>query len=253
MVSGSAPLPKPIFDRWEEITGHRLLERYGMTETGMVLSNPLEGQRIPGTHGTPLPGVEVRITKNNKNNNNNNDSDVLVQGTWHGSRILTNEKGVLSGELQVKGDNVFREYWNKPDETKKEFTNDGWFKTGDTVQYDNRIYSILGRSSVDIIKTGGFKVSALQVETAILGHPDIIDCAVVGLPDITWGQKVAAVVVAREGTEIILSQLREFGKKLLPEYAVPTVLKVVDKIPKNNMGKVNKPNLLAEVFPKNQI
>ncbi|XP_015122402.1 acyl-CoA synthetase family member 3, mitochondrial [Diachasma alloeum] len=249
MVSGSAPLPKPIFDRWEEITGHRLLERYGMTETGMVLSNPLEGQRIPGTVGTPLPGVHVRLTKEE----GGETPEVLVEGSWAGTKVIGHRKGPIVGDLQVKGESVFREYWKKPEATAKEFTKDGWFKTGDTAQYDKGVYSILGRSSVDIIKTGGYKVSALQVETAILGHPDIIDCAVVGLPDITWGEKVAAVVVTREGAEIILSQLREFGKKSLPEYAVPTVLKVVDKIPKNSMGKVNKPDLLAAVFPKNQI
>ncbi|XP_057334318.1 malonate--CoA ligase ACSF3, mitochondrial [Microplitis mediator] len=250
MVSGSAPLPKPIFDRWEEITGHRLLERYGMTETGMVLSNPLEGQRIPGTVGTPLPGVQVRITKSEPTST----PEVLVQGSSSGSKVVSKKDKIpISGDLQVKGESVFREYFNKPEATAKEFTTDKWFKTGDTAMYDGNVYSILGRSSVDIIKTGGYKVSALQVETVILGHPDIIDCAVVGLPDITWGQKVAAVAVTREGSEILLHQLREFSKKSLPDYAVPTVLKIVDKIPKNNLGKVNKPNLLAAVFPNNKI
>ncbi|KAH0535519.1 malonate--CoA ligase ACSF3, mitochondrial [Cotesia glomerata] len=248
MVSGSAPLPKPIFDRWEEITGHRLLERYGMTETGMALSNPLEGQRIPGTVGTPLPGVQVRIT------GPSSTPEVLVQGSSSGSKVVGKEAKIpVSGDLQVKGESLFREYFNKPEATAKEFTSDKWFKTGDTAMYDGSVYSILGRSSVDIIKTGGYKVSALQVETVILGHPDIIDCAVVGLPDITWGQKVAAVAVTREGSEILLHQIREFAKKSLPDYAVPTVLKIVDKIPKNNLGKVNKPNLLAAVFPNNKI
>ncbi|XP_034947583.1 malonate--CoA ligase ACSF3, mitochondrial [Chelonus insularis] len=250
MVSGSAPLPKPIFDKWEEITGHRLLERYGMTETGMVLSNPLEGQRIPGTVGTPLPGVQVRIT-NPKSPDNT--PEVLVQGDYQGSKIISKSKPPINGELQVKGESVFREYWNRPEATNKVFTRDKWFKTGDTIKYENGVYSILGRSSVDIIKSGGYKVSALQVETVILGHPDIIDCAVVGLPDITWGQKVAAVAVTREGKEIVLSQLRDFAKQSLPSYAVPTVLKIVDKIPKNSLGKVNKPNLLAALFPENKI
>ncbi|CAG5081803.1 Similar to Acsf3: Malonate--CoA ligase ACSF3 [Cotesia congregata] len=231
-----------------KITGHRLLERYGMTETGMVLSNPLEGQRIPGTVGTPLPGVQVRIT------GPSSTPEVLVQGSSSGSKVVGKEAKIpVSGDLQVKGESLFREYFNKPEATAKEFTSDKWFKTGDTAMYDGNVYSILGRSSVDIIKTGGYKVSALQVETVILGHPDIIDCAVVGLPDITWGQKVAAVAVTREGSEILLHQIREFAKKSLPDYAVPTVLKIVDKIPKNNLGKVNKPNLLAAVFPNNKI
>ncbi|KAK0077299.1 hypothetical protein PV325_001308 [Microctonus aethiopoides] len=250
MVSGSAPLPKPIFDRWEEITGHRLLERYGMTETGMVLSNPLDGERIPGTVGTPLPGAQVRITKPQSDGNT---QEILVQGSSLGSKVMKKGQNSISGDLEVKGDSVFREYWKRPEATKKEFTADKWFKTGDTAKYENNVYSILGRTSVDIIKTGGYKVSALQVETVILGHPDIIDCAVVGLPDITWGQKVAAVAVTREGSEILLSQLRKFGKKSLPDYAVPTVLKIVDKIPKNALGKVNKPDLLAAVFPNNKI
>lgn len=246
MVSGSAPLPKPIFDRWEEITGHRLLERYGMTETGMTLTNPLEGERIPGTVGTPFPGVEVRITKAEAQSGC--DTAVLVHGTAEKSNVVMKTSDPVSGDLQIKGPSVFKEYWKKPDVTAKSFTSDGWFKTGDTVQYENGIYKILGRTSIDIIKSGGYKVSALEVETAILGHPDIIDCAVVGISDSTWGQKVAAVVVLRENTEVILSQLRIFGKKSLPHYAVPTVLKVVEKIPKNNMGKVNKPYILTTIF-----
>ncbi|XP_033211790.1 malonate--CoA ligase ACSF3, mitochondrial isoform X1 [Belonocnema kinseyi] len=250
MVSGSAPLPKPIFDRWEEITGHRLLERYGMTETGMVLTNPLEGERIPGTVGNPFPSVEVRITK--PESQGGNDTSVLVYGTSKKTHVVTKSQEPISGDLQVKGDSVFKKYWNKPDVTAKSFTSDGWFKTGDTAQYENGVYKILGRTSVDIIKTGGYKVSALEVETALLGHSDIIDCAVVGVPDTTWGQKVAAIIVLRPGTEVILSQLRTFGKKSLPEYAVPTILKVVDKIPKNSMGKVNKPDILKTFFVENQ-
>ncbi|XP_051166103.1 malonate--CoA ligase ACSF3, mitochondrial isoform X2 [Leptopilina boulardi] len=187
MVSGSAPLPKPIFDRWEKITGHRLLERYGMSETGMTLSNPLDGERIPGTVGTPLPGVEVRITKSEAQSGS--DTAVLVHGTSEKSNVVLKSSDPVSGDLQIKGPTVFKEYWKRPDVTAKSFTSDGWFKTGDTVQYENGIYKILGRTSIDIIKSGGYKVSALEVETVILGHPDIIDCAVVGISDSTWGQK----------------------------------------------------------------
>ncbi|XP_058792671.1 malonate--CoA ligase ACSF3, mitochondrial [Phymastichus coffea] len=250
MISGSSPLPKPIFDRWEEITGHRLLERYGMTETGMVLSNPLEGERIPGSVGTPLPGVEIRLIKSESEENVK--PNVLVYGDSKTSQLTNGAKSPVNGELQVRGDNVFKQYWNRPEITKNSFTKDGWFKTGDTVQYDSGIYKMLGRSSVDIIKSGGYKVSAVEVETVILGHPDIIDCTVVGVDDITWGQKVAAVIVLTEGSEIILSQLRQFAKKSLPSYAVPTVLKVVNKIPKNSMGKVNKPDIIRILFPKEE-
>ncbi|KAJ8687479.1 hypothetical protein QAD02_023273 [Eretmocerus hayati] len=248
MVSGSAPLPKPIFDRWHEITGHRLLERYGMTEAGMILSNPLEGERIPGTVGKPLPGVEVRLTIPENLDEKKEKPEILVQGNSKSSQVLAKSKDAISGDLQVKGDNVFKSYWKRPEVTKKSFTDDGWFKTGDTVQYENGIYKMLGRSSVDIIKSGGYKISAVEVETAVLGHPNISDCTVVGVEDLTWGQKVAAVVVLTEGSELILSELREFAKKTLPTYAVPTVLKVVNKIPKNSMGKVNKPDIIRILF-----
>ncbi|XP_014206849.1 acyl-CoA synthetase family member 3, mitochondrial isoform X2 [Copidosoma floridanum] len=251
MISGSAPLPKPIFDRWEEITGHKLLERYGMTETGMVLSNPLEGDRIPGTVGTPLPGVEVRLTEPNPANESS--PKILVQGNSKSSHILASSKAPVTGDLEVKGDGVFKQYWQRPEATKKSFTKDGWFKTDDTVQFDKGIYKMLGRSSVDIIKSGGYKVSAVEVETVILGHPNVIDCTVVGVGDLTWGQKVAAIVVLNEGSELILSQLRDFAKKVLPAYAAPTILKVVNKIPKNSMGKVNKPDIIRILFPEGKI
>ncbi|XP_014225277.1 acyl-CoA synthetase family member 3, mitochondrial [Trichogramma pretiosum] len=248
MISGSAPLPKPIFERWEKITGHRLLERYGMTEAGMILSNPLDSERIPGTVGTPLPGVEVRLTE--PETPENPKPKVLLYGNSKKSKVVGEVKEPVSGDLQVKGENVFKNYWQRPEVTKKSFTDDGWFKTGDTVQYKDGIYSMLGRTSVDIIKTGGYKVSAVEVETVLMGHPNIVDCTVVGVEDLTWGQKVAAIVVVAENTEIILSELREFAKKSLAAYAVPSVLKVVNKIPKNSMGKVNKPDIVRILFPK---
>ncbi|XP_063217318.1 malonate--CoA ligase ACSF3, mitochondrial-like [Bacillus rossius redtenbacheri] len=244
MVSGSSPLPAPVFEKWAIITGHRLLERYGLTETGMVLSNPLRGERQPGFVGVPLPGVEVQVVHPRPGP----APQVLVRGGSGGSSVQCADHP--SGELQVKGPGVFRGYWNKPQATKEQFTADGWFKTGDTAQYSNGAYKILGRTNVDIIKTGGYSVSALEVETHLLGHPDIRECAVVGLPDITWGQKVAAVVVAEEGREVILSKLREWSKARMAPYCVPTVLKVVDKLPKNTMGKVNKKDLVKQLFPE---
>lgn len=144
----------------------------------------------------------------------------------------------------------FKEYFRRPKATQKEFSEDGWFRTGDIAEYVNGSYRILGRMSVDIIKTGGYKVSALEVETHLLGHPDIVDCTVVGLPDITWGQKVAAVVVPVENTELILSDLRKWSKSRMASYSIPTVLKVLEKIPRNNLGKVNKKELIKEVFPE---
>lgn len=198
MISGSAPLPETVFNRWLEITGHRLLERYGMTECGMALSNPYvqdkNRERRPGTVGRPLPSVEVKITENGQ------PKKTLVmqsgehgKGFWNASDAIfaekSGEKGMISGDLYIRGPTVFSEYWKRPEETQKEFE-DGWFKTGDTAGYENGYFKILGRSSVDIIKSGGYKLSALEIESKLLENPKIRDIAVVGLPDDTWGNKV---------------------------------------------------------------
>src|SRR5262249_50734603 len=150
MVSGSAALPVPVLEKWQAISGHILLERYGMTEIGMGISNPLHGTRVPGHVGTPLPGVEVR---------------------------LVDEKGRpvepgAPGEIEVRGPGVFTEYWRRPESTQQAFR-DGWFRTGDVAAVEDGSYRILGRSSVDIIKTGGYKVSALEIEEVLLSHPQI--------------------------------------------------------------------------------
>lgn len=245
MVSGSAPLPTPIFDRWEEITGHRLLERYGMSEIGMALSNPLDGNRIPGYVGTPLPYVNVKIVASTTEG-----EKLLAEGTELETRIPPGAKEGEVGDLYVRGPTVFRNYWRNNEATKKDLSADGWFRTGDSAQYSNGAYKIVGRSSVDIIKTGGYKVSALEVETHLLGHPDIMDCAVVALPDVTWGQKVAAIVVPKTGKEVILSKLREWSKNRMAPYAIPTVLKCVERLPRNHMGKVNKKDLVKQIFPE---
>ncbi|XP_046386430.1 malonate--CoA ligase ACSF3, mitochondrial [Ischnura elegans] len=245
MVSGSAPLPLPIFDRWEEITGHRLLERYGMSEVGMALSNPLKGERKPGFVGTPLPQVQVKIVASTEEG-----EKVVAEGNEIETRIPPGAKEGDVGELCVRGPTVFRNYWRNREATNKCLGADGWFKTGDSALYSNGSYKIVGRSSVDIIKTGGYKVSALEIETYLLGHPDIQDCAVVALPDMTWGQKVAAIVVPRQGKEVILSKLREWSKSRMAHYAIPTVLKCVEHLPRNHMGKVNKKELVKHMFPE---
>ncbi|KAK3920845.1 Malonate--CoA ligase ACSF3, mitochondrial [Frankliniella fusca] len=253
MASGSAPLPVPLFERWEQITGHRLLERFGMSEVGMVLSNPLEPQsaRRPGFVGTPLPRTRVRLVR--PATDAHPREEILCEGDEHGTKLRVKDGQPTVGNLLVKGPNVCSGYWNKPDATAKEFTAQGWFKTGDTCEFVDGAYKILGRTSVDIIKTGGYKVSAVQVETCLLGHPDISDCAVVGLPDDTWGQSVAAVARLREGAaELSLDQLRDWGRERLPAYALPRTLRVVQQVPRNAMGKVNKKSLVAEVFPEAQ-
>lgn len=152
------------------------------------------------------------------------------------------------GELLVKGPTVFKEYWNNPEATSDSFTKDGWFKTGDTAIYSNGVYRILGRTSVDIIKNGGYKISALDIERHLLEHPDIAECAVVGLPDITWGQKVAAVIVTRSKERLDLLQLKAWCSDKLSSYQTPTVLENVSALPRNAMGKINKKELVKTIF-----
>jgi malonyl-CoA/methylmalonyl-CoA synthetase len=209
MMSGSAALPVQTLERWREISGHTLLERYGMTETGMILSNPLHGERRPGFVGTPLPGVETRI---------------------------------VDGEIDVRGPGVFREYWNRPDETRDAFR-DGWFRTGDvasTPEEAGGAVRLLGRTSVDIIKTGGYKVSALEIEAVIRDHPSVADCAVVGVPDEEWGERVSASVELRDGGSLTLDELQSWTRARLAPYKVPKELHAVRALPRNAMGKVIK-------------
>ncbi len=221
MVSGSAALPIPVLERWKDISGHVLLERYGMTEIGMTISNSLHGERFPGCVGRPLPGVEVRLTDEK------------------GAPVKTGNPG----EIVVRGKTVFPEYWNRPEETAKAFR-DGWFLTGDiAVQEDNGVYRILGRSSVDIVKTGGYKVSALEIEDILLTHPDIKECAIVGIPDPVWGEAVVAALVMREGATLNLDKLRAWCKERLAAYKVPKGAFPFQELPKNAMGKVSKPDL----------
>jgi malonyl-CoA/methylmalonyl-CoA synthetase len=225
MISGSAALPLPTLERWEAITGHRLLERYGMTEIGMALSNPLAGERRAGFVGTPLPGVQVRLT---------DDGDVPVDAH-------------VPGQIQVKGPTVFTGYWQRPEETARAFTHDGWFRTGDIAVVEDGAYRILGRSSVDILKTGGEKISALEIEDVLRSHEAIADCAVVGVADATWGDRVCAAVVARPDREVSEDDLRTFVKSRLAPYKVPKQIRVVADLPRNAMGKVTKP-AVRELF-----
>lgn len=221
MISGSAALPASVHVKWTELTGQKLLERYGMTEIGMALSNPYEGERRPGAVGQPLPGVEIRLQSES------------------GESLL--EDGI-SGEIQVRGPTVFSEYWNRPDATREAFE-DGWFKTGDMAVIEDGYYRIMGRSSVDIIKSGGFKLSALEIEASLLDHPAIAQCAVVGLPDSTWGEKVAAAIVLKSNERMDLHSLQSWCTNRISPYKIPRKLLVVDDLPRNAMGKVNKPEV----------
>jgi malonyl-CoA/methylmalonyl-CoA synthetase len=216
-VSGSAALPVPVLEKWRDITGQTLLERYGMTEIGMGLSNSYLGERRPGHVGLPLPSVQVR----------------LVSSEPH--PVGQNEVG----EIQIKGPSVFKEYWGKTEATKNAFTHDGWFKTGDIAMQNHGLYKILGRDSVDIIKSGGYKISALEIEDVLRGHTAVEDCAVVGLPDEEWGEIVAACIVTKE-PDIQGNALSEWLKAHLPSYKIPRKYIFKTSLPRNVLGKVTK-------------
>ncbi|KAK5669911.1 hypothetical protein QVD99_004285 [Batrachochytrium dendrobatidis] len=228
MVSGSSALPTSLFQQWEKITGHRLLERYGMTEVGMALGNPLEGPRIPGEVGNVLPGVQIML-----------QSPSTSADITH----IPDEPG----SLLIRGPQVFSRYWNKPDTTLESFVEPGhWFKTGDVAcRTQTGTFKILGRASMDIIKTGGFKVSALDIERELYDHPDIEEVAVVGVPDPEWGERVGAIVVQKNKTRTItLDCLRSWLTSRLASYKIPTKLVFIEEIPRNTMGKVDKKQLI---------
>jgi malonyl-CoA/methylmalonyl-CoA synthetase len=221
-ASGSAALPVPIAERWRAIAGSIPLERFGMTEIGVGLSNPLDPTlRRAGCVGFPPASVEARIV---------------------------GEDGVDApvGELWIRGPSVFRGYHGRPDATREAFAEGGWFRTGDTVTRDEAgSYKILGRTSVDILKSGGYKLSALEIEGVLLEHPGVAEVAVVGVPDDTWGERVVACVVPRGALEA--EALRAFAKQKLASYKCPKEVRLVDALPRNAMGKVQKPALVASL------
>jgi malonyl-CoA/methylmalonyl-CoA synthetase len=183
----------------------------------MALSNPLVGERLPGFVGRPLPGVAVRLV--------DDAGQAVPAGT--------------PGEIEVRGPTVFLEYWRRPDATAEAFR-DGWFRTGDVAVVEHGAYRILGRSSVDIIKTGGFKVSALEVEEVLRTHPAIAECAVVGVEDAEWGERICAAVEERGEAQLTLAVLQAWAKERLAPYKIPRALRSVPALPRNAMGKVTK-------------
>lgn len=223
-VSGSAALPVMMLERWKAISRHTLLERYGMTEIGMALSNPLSGARKAGSVGLPLPGVEVRLV---------DDSGVEVLGPDR------------AGEIQVRGSMVFQGYFGRAQATQESFTPEGWFKTGDQAVRDHEgYYKILGRSSIDILKTGGYKVSALEIEETLRGCPGLKEVCVVGVPDEKWGERVAAAFCWEEGQRPHTQALLEaFAREHLARYKVPSLWLEIQSLPRNAMGKVLKPEV----------
>jgi malonyl-CoA/methylmalonyl-CoA synthetase len=225
MVSGSAALPVTIHQQWRQLTGQVLLERYGMTEIGMALSNPYDGERRPGCVGMPLPGVAVEL----------HDEE---------GQIVTTEGE--PGEIWVQGSNVFLEYWQNPKATAESFTRQ-WFHTGDVAVLEGGYYRIMGRQSVDIIKSGGYKLSALEIENVLLDHPAIAECAVVGIEDPTWGELVAAALVIRAGHTLTRESLAQWASDKMSGYKIPRKLVFANDLPRNAMGKVIKAEVAALV------
>lgn len=212
-TSGSAPMLVSTHEAFTERTGHTILERYGMTETGMLASNPYVGTRKPGFVGPPLPGVGIRID------------------------------GDETGEIQVRGGNVFSGYWKRPELRATEFTADGWFRTGDLGHFDADGYlEIVGRSK-DLIITGGLNVYPKELEMVIDEFPGVLESAVIGLPDPDFGEAVIAVVVAEVGVALEADALRAMAKTQLAGFKVPKRFHIVDALPRNTMGKVEKAKL----------
>ncbi len=222
-VAGSAPLLIETFKAWQERTGHTILERYGMSETAMLTSNPYEGERRGGTVGFALPGVTLR-----------------VQGDG-GNALPAGEVG----GIEVKGPNVFQGYWRMPEKTKEEFTADGYFKTGDVGKIDERGYiHIVGRSK-DLIISGGYNVYPAEIEGYINDMPGVAESAVVGVPHPDFGEVGVAIVIAKPGSTLDGDAIIASLKAGLANFKIPKRCFVVNELPRNTMGKVQK-NLLRE-------
>jgi len=224
-ISGSAPLLLDTFVQFAERTGHTILERYGMSETVMLTSNPYDaedGARRGGTVGFPLPGVELRVVDGN------------------GAAVPTGAVGAI----QVRGPNVFAGYWRMPEKTREEFTADGWFRTGDVGRIDDGYVSIVGRSK-DLIISGGYNVYPAEIEGVLNDMPGIAESAVVGVPHADFGEAVVAVVVPRAGVALDTAALTQALKAKIANFKVPKAIFVVEELPRNAMAKVQK-NLLRE-------
>ena len=229
-TSGSAALAAGDFARFEELTGHRILERYGMSETLFTLSNPYENRR-PGTVGLPIPGCDVRIVDE------------------AGRDAAADEPG----EIFVRGNGMMTEYWRRPEETAAQFR-DGWFATGDMASRDSAGYvTIAGRKSVDFIKCGGFKISAREIEDVLRVHPRVKDVAVVGAPDRVWGERIVAAVVLQPAagpppsSEGLLDELSAFCARSLADYKRPREVRILEDLPRNALGKVQKHRILEDL------
>ncbi len=228
-VSGSAPLPPSLAESLREATGQVPLERYGMTETIMLTSNPLHGERRPGTVGFPFPGVELRLSGEGGVADRCRSAGRIGQGPEE------------TAEIQVRGPNVIAEYWRRPDATAEAFTPDGWFRTGDLGALDADGYlRIVGRSK-ELIISGGFNVYPREVEERLLEHPAVAEVAVIGRPSDEWGEEVTAVVVAEH--EVDPEVLRRHAAEGLAAYKVPKRYEFAAELPRNALGKVVRSEL----------
>jgi len=217
MMSGSAALAPEIHKKWKKLTGQELLERYGMTEVGMALSNKIDGERRPGSVGIPLPGVEIKLEDDE-------------------GKIIINEGE--AGQVMIRGPQVFLEYINLSEKTKDSFK-EGWFLTGDVALLEKGYFRLLGRDSIDVIKSGGYKISALEIEDTLLRHPNIKECAVIGKKDDKWGEIVVSAIVIRE-KELSIEEVQKWCSKRLSGYKIPRIIKIIKELPKNSMGKITK-------------
>jgi fatty acid CoA ligase FadD36 len=224
LVSGSAPLPVPVFDGLAELTGHQPIERYGASESLITISTRADGERRAGWVGLPIAGVQTRLVDD------------------HGGPAPLD--GETVGRLQVRGPTLFDGYLNRPDATAEAFDAEGWYRTGDVAVVDgDGMHRIVGRESVDLIKSGGFRVGAGEIETVLLGHPGVQEAAVVGLPDGDLGQRIVAFVVG--SSSLAADELISYVAQQLSIHKRPREVRIVDALPRNAMGKVLKKELLA--------
>lgn len=225
-VAGSAPLLAETHREWQNVTGHAVLERYGMTETNMTTSNPYDGDRVPGAVGFPLPGVNVRIANPEM-----------------GELLPTNEIGMI----EVKGPNVFKGYWRMPEKTAAEFREDGWFITGDLGKIDERGYVYIVGRGKDLVISGGFNVYPKEVETEIDALPGVVESAVIGVPHPDFGEGVTAIVVAANGPIINEEGILKELQGRLAKFKLPKRVLFVNELPRNTMGKVQK-NIMRDTY-----
>ncbi|CAM3397820.1 acyl-CoA synthetase [Mycobacterium colombiense] len=223
LVSGSAALPVPVFDRLAGLTGHQPIERYGASESLITLSTRADGERRPGWVGLPLTGVQTRVL---------DDDGGLVP-----------HDGETVGKLHVRGPMMFDGYLNRPDATAEAFDTDGWYRTGDVAVIDgDGMHRIVGRESVDLIKSGGYRIGAGEIETVLLGHPGVQEAAVVGMPDADLGQRIVAFIVGSADGDALI----DYVAQELSVHKRPREVRIVDALPRNAMGKVLKKRLLTD-------